>query len=593
MDRSPRNSHSPSPPAKLGRTPDLPTLADQPTVRIAISPSPAGGTRMLHTLRWRLAAFYIGTLAVLVILLGVALNVIIGRVLYNEELTSFQAQSRLTVERQLARFDTLVQGKVSASGEPGVARCSGQLSYQQAFAEAVATPLAYQRSYHSAYLLDYFGTVLSAADDPSAATGASAPYLSASKLQALQARIPTRVGTAGVLGETDYPTTVSDGSRYGVVLFAARVRTASSCGGGTGASILAIIEVVTDYRQAAATLSLLRGVVIAVVGAVFLVAVVLGGPLIGRALAPLTRMTATARLIAQGDLSQRVRLPHGGDEIGQLAHAFDEMIGRIEYAFGIQARSEARMRQFIADASHELRTPLTAIRGYSDVLLRGAGRGDPAATEQVLQATRREAERMTRLVNDLLTLARLDEGRPLEKQSLDLIALVGEAVDQARVMAGDAEVALTTDGGGRLMLSLDADRIKQVLLVLLDNALKYRRGGPDAWVRVAVGRTDHGAVVSVADNGRGISRDALPHIFDRFYRGERRNGEGRLTGAQVPAAVPEPLGPADGANGGGAQAGSGLGLSIAQAIAQAHGGTLTVHSAAGLGTTFTMALPRT
>jgi two-component system OmpR family sensor kinase len=587
----PRNLESPTPPATPGRTPDQPALANQPTVRIATPAASARRSRVLHTLRWRLAAFYIGTLAALVILLGVALNVIFGRVLFNEELASFQAQSRLTVERQLARFDMLVQGKAAAGSEPGVARCSGQLSYQQAFAEAVATPLAYQRSYHSAYLLDYFGTVLSAADDSSAAAGAAAPYLSASQLLALHARMTTRASATGVLGETAYPLTTSDGSRYGVVLLAERVRTASSCGGATGASIVAIIEVVTDFHQAAATLSLLRGVVIAVVVGVFLVAVALGGPLIGRALAPLTRMTATARLIAQGDLSQRVRLPHGGDEIGQLAHAFDEMIGRIEYAFGIQARSEARMRQFIADASHELRTPLTAIRGYSDVLLRGAGRGDPAAVEQVLQATRREAERMTRLVNDLLTLARLDEGRPLEKQSLDLIALVGEAVDQARVMAGDADVALTTDGGGRLMLSLDADRIKQVLLVLLDNALKYRRAGPDAWVRVSVGRTDYGAVVTVADNGRGISREALPHIFDRFYRGERRNGEGRLTGAQVPASVPEPPGPAVGADGGSPQADSGLGLAIAQAIAQAHGGTLTVQSAAGLGTTFTLALP--
>ncbi|HEY7983516.1 MAG TPA: HAMP domain-containing sensor histidine kinase, partial [Ktedonobacterales bacterium] len=201
-----------------------------------------------------------------------------------------------------------------------------------------------------------------------------------------------------------------------------------------------------------------------------------------------------------------------------------------------------------------------------------------------------EAERMTRLVNDLLTLARLDEGRPLEKQPVDLIALVGEAVDQARVLAGGAEVGLATDGGGRLMLTLDPDRIKQVLLVLLDNALKYRRPAPDAWVRVRVGRTEHGAVVSVADNGRGIAAAELPHIFDRFYRGERYAGERRITGAQVAARLPEPPAPAD--SGSGPQSGSGLGLAIAQAIAQAHGGTLSVESAPGLGTTFTLALPR-
>jgi two-component system, OmpR family, sensor kinase len=301
-------------------------------------------------------------------------------------------------------------------------------------------------------------------------------------------------------------------------------------------------------------------------------------------------MTTTARLIARGDLSQRVRLPHGGDEIGQLAAAFDEMIGRIEQAFGAQTRSEARMRQFIADASHELRTPLTAIRGYSDVLLRGAAREDPAAVEHVLLAMSREAERMSRLVNDLLTLARLDEGRPLEQQSVDVIALVGEAVDQARVLAGDTEVSLTSDGGGRLTLSLDPDRIKQVLLVLLDNALKYRRRGLDAWVRVRVGRAEHGVTVSVADNGRGIAPEALPHIFDRFYREERIAGERRVAGAQVPTVIPEPP---DVVNTATAPAsGSGLGLAIATAIAQAHGGTLTVQSTLGVGTTFTLALPR-
>jgi signal transduction histidine kinase len=562
--------------------------------RLTPRPRPAAGAHRwfgtLRMLRWRLAAFYVGTLAALVIVLGLALNLIIGRVLYNEELASFQAQSRLTVARQLARFDTLVQGRLIAGGDPSVARCTGQVSYQQAFAEAMATPLAFQRGYHGAYLLDYFGSVLSAPDDASAAIGAPAPYLSASQLRAVHTRMASTINAAGVLGQLAYPVMTASGERYGVVLLAERLRTASNCGGATGANITALIEVVTDFRQTTATLGLLRGVVIAVGIGVFIIAVALGGPLIGRTLTPLTRMTTTARLIARGDLSQRVRLPHGGDEIGQLAAAFDEMIGRIEQAFGAQTRSEARMRQFIADASHELRTPLTAIRGYSDVLLRGAAREDPAAVEHVLLAMSREAERMSRLVNDLLTLARLDEGRPLEQQSVDVIALVGEAVDQARVLAGDTEVSLTSDGGGRLTLSLDPDRIKQVLLVLLDNALKYRRRGLDAWVRVRVGRAEHGVTVSVADNGRGIAPEALPHIFDRFYREERIAGERRVAGAQVPTVIPEPP---DVVNTATAPAsGSGLGLAIATAIAQAHGGTLTVQSTLGVGTTFTLALPR-
>ncbi|HEY7983919.1 MAG TPA: HAMP domain-containing sensor histidine kinase, partial [Ktedonobacterales bacterium] len=383
----------PTQPVPTGAAPLPRALAGVPAVRAAPPRPSARLPRTFRTLRWRLAAFYIGTLAVLVLVMGVALNVVIGHVLYSQELASFQAQSRLTVARQLNRFDTLVQGRQIAgtAGDPTAARCAAQVSYQQAFAEAVAAPLAYQRSYHSAYLLDQFGNVLSAPDDPSATNGALAPYLTAAQLTVLQSRLTAKPNAAGALGEVAYAITTAAGDRYGVVLLAERMRTASSCGGVAGASIVAIVEVVTDFRQTAATLALLRAVVVVVVAGIFLVAVALGAPLISRALAPLTRMTATARLIARGDLSQRVRLPHGGDEIGQLADTFDEMIGRIEHAFGIQARSEARMRQFIADASHELRTPLTAIRGYSDVLLRGAGRDDPVAVEQVLLATRREA----------------------------------------------------------------------------------------------------------------------------------------------------------------------------------------------------------
>ena len=252
------------------------------------------------------------------------------------------------------------------------------------------------------------------------------------------------------------------------------------------------------------------------------------------------------------------------------------------------------MRQFVADASHELRTPLTSIRGFVDVLLRGA-KDDPATAEEVLQATRREAERMSRLVNDLLTLARLDVGRPLELQQVDLLGLAGEAVDQARILAGEREVALRGDGAGRLLVNADADRLKQVLLVLLDNALKYGRQDATGWVRVQVGRTARGAFVSVADNGEGISPEDLPHIFDRFYRAQRaalrRQSAGPVTSpSPPPAALVDPLGtPAS--RRASQREGSGLGLAIAQAIVRAHGGALTVRSQLGAGTTFTVELP--
>jgi two-component system OmpR family sensor kinase len=274
--------------------------------------------------------------------------------------------------------------------------------------------------------------------------------------------------------------------------------------------------------------------------------------------------------------------------MGQLAATFDEMVARIEAAFVARQRSEERMREFIADASHELRTPLTSIRGYIDVLLRGGARVDPATTEHALLATKREAERMSRLVTDLLTLARLDTGRPLETQSVNLIALAGECVDQARILAGERQVMMFNDSGGRLMVMGDPDRLKQVMLVLLDNALKYGRQTPDGWVRLSVSRRDGQAIVRIEDNGPGIAQADLPRLFERFYRAERAHARRRASSpghAPLAGAAPNPQSPSSRAEG------SGLGLSIAYAIAQAHGGTLTAQNAQGAGAVFTLTLP--
>jgi signal transduction histidine kinase len=162
--------------------------------------------------------------------------------------------------------------------------------------------------------------------------------------------------------------------------------------------------------------------------------------------------------------------------------------------------------------------------------------------------------------------------------------LSGECVDQARILAGQREVMMRTDGRGRLVVMGDPDRLKQVVLVLLDNALKYGRQTPDGWARLSVGRHEGKAIITVEDNGPGIAHDDLPRIFERFYRAERAARVRRMTGAPNSAA-PEPQPDATRAEG------SGLGLAIAQAIARAHGGALTVQSEPGSGTAFTLTLP--
>jgi len=179
----------------------------------------------------------------------------------------------------------------------------------------------------------------------------------------------------------------------------------------------------------------------------------------------------------------------------------------------------------------------------------------------------------------------------LELQPVDVIALTGEAVDQARIMAGEREVSLHTDGRGRLLVPADRDRLKQVLLVLLDNALKYGRQTPEGWVRVQVWREDGTALVSVADNGPGIAPQDLPHIFDRFYRAER--GTPRRTPDSDPAAAAQhrPTGTGDTPRPSEQRDGTGLGLAIARAIVRAHGGMLNVRSEPGVGATFTVSLP--
>jgi len=291
-------------------------------------------------------------------------------------------------------------------------------------------------------------------------------------------------------------------------------------------------------------------------------------------LRPLRRTSDAAQAITLGDLQQRKRLlplMKGDDEVSRIAASLSIMGEQLERATKAQQSSEQRFRRFISDASHQLRTPLTSIRGFTEVLMRGA-KDDPETALRVLKLIKSEAERMTRLINDLLLLARLDDAQNLEKQVIDLVSLALEGVERAKELATDGrKIDIYFSTHERLNIQANADQLKQVLHILFDNAIKYGRPAPDGWIRLQLDCQDGYAIIQVIDNGKGFHPDDLPHIFERFYRGEH------MSTYASPWKVPQ---------------GTGLGLSIARAIALAHEGTITVASTPEKETIFTVKIPR-
>jgi heavy metal sensor kinase len=277
--------------------------------------------------------------------------------------------------------------------------------------------------------------------------------------------------------------------------------------------------------------------------------------LANRALRPIARMTRTATEISAGDLSRRIGYRGVMDEVGQLARIFDQMLTRIQATIN-------RERRFTADASHELRTPLTAIKGRTSMILT-----QPRTQEQyeaAFQQVDTQVDRLIRLTNDLLFLARLDEQRlPWNPITLNLSYLLGSTVEQMRQLADDVQVSLTEQIEPELIIQGDPDHLISIFLNLIDNAVKYTAMNG----KVAVRATQNSSTVyiTVSDTGCGIAPEHLSHLFERFYRVEAARN--RQSG------------------------GTGLGLAIAHEVVRLHGGTLTVQSQLNQGTTFTIQLP--
>ena len=277
-------------------------------------------------------------------------------------------------------------------------------------------------------------------------------------------------------------------------------------------------------------------------------------------LRPLTGIGQTAGAIAAGDLSRRVEPANERTEVGRLGLALNAMLAQIEAAFEERRASEERLRRFVADASHELRTPLTSIRGYAELFHRGA-KSRPQDLEKTMRRIEAESARMGILVDDLLLLARLDQGRPLLREEVELTGIVAEAVESARAIEPDRPIALEADGPARLLG--DEARLRQAVDNLLDNVRVHTPPGTP--VRVAVEVTDAEVLLSVTDEGPGLSPEVADRLFERFYRGD--SARSRETG------------------------GAGLGLSIAAAIVEAHGGSVTASSPDGGGARFEVRLP--
>lgn len=271
-------------------------------------------------------------------------------------------------------------------------------------------------------------------------------------------------------------------------------------------------------------------------------------------LAPITRLARTADAVTAGDRSQRAVDVDTRTEAGKLGIAFNVMLDERDEA-------EARLRQFVADASHELRTPLTSMRGYLDLYRQGAFR----ASEQLDDVVRRlssETKRMTSLVEDLLSLASLDEGRPLRYGPVDLGRIVRDAVQDARAVQPARLIGADTPASGPTVCG-DEGLLVQLISILVTNAMHHTPG--DAAIALRVATEPDGAQIVVSDTGTGFDSESAHHAFDRFWRGESSRRRGVMGG-------------------------SGLGLSIAKSIVDAHGGSISLDSTPGRGTTFTIHL---
>lgn len=499
--------------------------------------------RRFSSLRWRLALIYIALFALFAFLISVFL--------YDTASTLLYADGQAALVQHTTQLKALLINEVDCNN----------LSLASAFKD-VRLDVG-SDDIDAVYATDAQGRVIASSNGM--LLNRSLPYIPASVFTTAR-----NIGTPQV-----FHLQQTGGSPIDAALVSLQLPAGSRCASAR-TTPPAYLVITTSYAVESATLLRLLLLIGLVAGTLTVLGAVLVFVITSFMFKPLVHMRDAAQAIALGDLPQRTRLPQTDDEIGQLSNSIGHMIDQMEQATASYRSAEERARRFFSDASHQLRTPLTSIYGFTQLLLRGA-KDDPATLNRVLRMMKNEAERMSRLVNDLLTLSRLDERRGLRVHYADLVEIAIESVEQAKLMATDGRViSLSLASEERLGMRADVDLLKQTLVALFDNALKYGKQGPEGWIKLVLDKQNGQVIARIINNGSGIDADDLPHIFDRFYRGQNLP---TLAGQTVP------------------MAGTGLGLSIALAIVQAHQGAITVSSAststgeAPQETMFTITLP--
>jgi len=321
-----------------------------------------------------------------------------------------------------------------------------------------------------------------------------------------------------------------------------------------------VLIVAVPLTETTQTMGRLLGIEVLVFALVLAGLAVAAWLLIKHDLRPLETMADTAGEIAAGDLSQRVTPAEPRTEVGRLGLSLNAMLEQIEVAFAERAATEEKLRRFLADASHELRTPLTSIRGYAEVFRRGA-KDDPEDLATAMRRIEEESRRMGVMVDELLLLARLGEGRQPEREPVDLARVVADAVGDAR--AADAGRDISLDAPTELIVTGDEHQLRQVVANLLGNARKHTPADCPVHVRLLAEAGD--AVLEVADEGPGLEPGVAARVFEPFYRADKSRA--RQSG------------------------GAGLGLAIVAALVEAHGGRVSLSTQPRHGATFSVRLP--